>query len=303
MPELPEVETIRRGLDKLIIGKQVSAVDFDTPKSFPNSPEDVKKFLINSTIEGISRRGKALIIQLNSGYSLIIHLRMTGQLVYDDGETHFGAGHPNDSLISRLPDKSTRVTLAFSDGGQLFFNDQRKFGWMRLYPSSIIDEIDFFRRLGPEPLAAEFNWLELRKRLMRRPRSVIKAALLDQSVIAGVGNIYADESLWEAKIHPSTAVSELSAKDFKNLHDALIKVLNLSLEYGGSTDRNYVNAEGRRGSYLEFASVFRRENQPCPRCGTTILKIRVAGRGTHYCPHCQKLKPTKKSSLYRMEDK
>ncbi len=303
MPELPEVETIRRGLDNLVIGKQVSAVDFDTAKSFPNSPSDVRKFLIGAKVKTINRRGKALIIQLDSGYSLIIHLRMTGQLVYDDGTTHFGAGHPNDSLVSSLPDKSTRVKLTFTGGSRLFFNDQRKFGWVRLYPSLMIDEIDFFRRLGPEPLAPDFTWQNFRGRLLLRPRSSIKATLLDQSVVAGVGNIYADESLWEARIHPSTTVNSLTVKDFKNLHLALIKVLNLSLDYGGSTDRNYVNVEGKRGSYLEFASVFRRQNQPCPRCSMLIEKIRVAGRGTHYCPHCQKLKPTNKRSVYTMEDK
>jgi formamidopyrimidine-DNA glycosylase len=300
MPELPEVETIKRGLDNLIIGKQVLAVDFDTPKSFPNAPSDVKQFLIGAKVETITRRGKALLFRLSSDYSLIVHLRMTGQLVYDDSHTHFGAGHPNDSLISHLPDKSTRVQLSFTDGSLLFFNDQRKFGWMRLYPSTMVDEINFFSRLGPDPLAADFSWQKLRERLMKRPRSVIKAVMLDQSILAGVGNIYADESLWEASIHPATPVNALTVKDFKNLHTALIKVLNLSLERGGSTDRNYVNAEGGRGSYLEFASVFRRQNQPCPRCGRTIIKVRIAGRGTHLCPYCQRVKSIKKEVVYRI---
>jgi formamidopyrimidine-DNA glycosylase len=147
------------------------------------------------------------------------------------------------------------------------------------------------RKVGPEPLEADFTWRLMRDRLKRRVHTGIKAALLDQSVIAGVGNIYADESLWGAKIHPSTFVKDLTDNDFKRLHAALVAVLRLSIEKGGSTDKNYVNAEGRKGSYLSFANVFRREGQACPRHpDTRIVKIRVAGRGTHLCPKCQKLK-------------
>jgi len=217
----------------------------------------------------------------------VIHLKMTGQLVFI-GNQRFGAGHPNDSLINKLPDKSTRVILDFTDGSKLFFNDQRKFGWMRLMPTSEIFNLDFFQKVGPEPLAADFHWQDLRARLERRKNSNIKAVLLDQAVVAGIGNIYADEALWGAEIHPATLVKNLSAAKFHKLYDDLIYVLKLSIEKGGSSDRNYVNAEGKRGSYISFARVFRREGQPCPRCGTTIIKIRVAGRGTHICPHCQK---------------
>ncbi len=293
MPELPEVETIKRGLERLVRTKQVVSVDFDNPKSFPNSPADVSQFLINSQIIHVERKGKALLLNLNTDYSLIVHLRMTGQLVYDSGKEHFGAGHPNDSLINRLPDKSTRVSLTFSDGSRLYFNDQRKFGWMLLHPTDAVEDITFFRRLGPEPLDPNFKWQDLRLRLARRSRTSIKAALLDQSVIAGVGNIYADESLWGAKIHPATLVSALSVADYKRLHSSLIDILNLSIKSGGSTDRNYVDAEGKKGSYLKFARVFRRQNLPCPRCNTIILKTRVAGRGTHFCPHCQVVKQSK----------
>jgi formamidopyrimidine-DNA glycosylase len=215
---------------------------------------------------------------------------MTGQLVFRGvGGDHFGAGHPTDSLIGELPDRSTRVTVNFIDGSKLFFNDQRKFGWIRLLPTAEVPQIDFFKKVGPEPLNADFTWQRLRERLQRRPNTNVKAALLDQTVIAGVGNIYADESLWGAKIHPQTLVKNISAAQFKALHESLVAVLKLAIEKGGSTDRNYVNAEGKRGSYLHFASVFRREGQACPRCGTTIIKTRVAGRGTHLCPHCQTL--------------
>jgi formamidopyrimidine-DNA glycosylase len=212
---------------------------------------------------------------------------MTGQLVFR-GLQSFGAGHPNDSLIGRLPDKSTRVTLTFAGGDKLFFNDQRKFGWMRLMPTAEVVNLDFFKKVGPEPLAANFAWQDFRARLLRRPNSNIKAVLLDQTVIAGIGNIYADESLWDAKIHPSTIVKNLSTAKIKKLYEELVYVLRLSIEKGGSTDRNYVNAEGKKGSYLTFARVFRRQGLACPRCGHKIIKIRVAGRGTHLCPYCQK---------------
>ena len=288
MPELPEVETVRIGLAKLLPGRRIKAVDFDWPKSFPNAAADVKQFAVGAEVVRIKRRAKVLLIELSSKYSLVIHLKMTGQLVFKSESERFGAGHPNDSLVGDLPDKSTRVTVGFTDGSKLFFNDQRKFGWMRLLPTAEVVNLDFFKKVGPEPLAADFTWQIMRERLMRRKNTNIKAALLDQTVIAGLGNIYADEALWGAKIHPNTPVNQLSVAKFHALYDELIYVLRLSIEKGGSSDRNYVNAEGRKGSYISFARVFRREGQPCPRCGHIIEKIRVAGRGTHFCPHCQR---------------
>ncbi len=289
MPELPEVETLRLGLSELLPGRTISTVDFNWPKSFPNSDGDVQRFLIGASVTKIRRRAKVLIIELTTNYSLVIHLKMTGQLVFSSSGKRFGAGHPSDSLVGKLPDKSTRVTLGFKDGSYLFFNDQRKFGWMRLLPTIEIMNLDFFKKVGPEPLSDDFTWQMFRDRLLRRPNSIVKAAILDQTVIAGIGNIYADESLWGAKIHPATRVSQLSPRDFKTLYKELVFVLKLAIEKGGSSDRNYVNAEGKKGSYLSFARVFRREGQPCPRCGTIIIKSRVAGRGTHTCPYCQRI--------------
>jgi len=290
MPELPEVETVRRGLQELLPGRQVQAVESDWLKSFPNAPADVDEFLIGAHVMSVERRAKVLMIELDTDYTVLIHLKMTGQLVFRSEAERFGAGHPNHSLIGELPDKSTRVTFTFTDGSKLFFNDQRKFGWAKLIPTLEVMNLDFFKKLGPEPLEADFTWPEMRERLLRRKNSNIKAALLDQTVVAGVGNIYADESLWGAKIHPSTLVKDLSANQFHSLYDELIFVLKLSIEKGGSTDRNYVDAKGKKGSYMSFARVFRREGQACPRCGTIIEKTRVAGRGTHLCPHCQKVK-------------
>ena len=300
MPELPEVETVRKGLHGLIIGRVVKSVDYDTPKSFPNAPMDVRQFLIGASIIDVRRRAKVLLIDLSTRYTLVIHLKMTGQLVFiahpkvkkavgRETEVRFGAGHPNESLIARLPDRSTRATITFSDDSHVYFNDQRKFGWIKLIPTDEVPLTDFMRKVGPEPLESSFTADQFQERFKRRSRTSIKAALLDQTVIAGVGNIYADESLWGAKIHPSRLVGDITDDEFKRLYTELRTVMNIAIEKGGSTDKNYVNAEGKRGSYLSFARVFRREGKPCPRCGTTIVKLRVAGRGTHICPYCQRV--------------
>ncbi len=316
MPELPEVETVRLGLNKLIVGKTFRLVSHDTDKSFPNASGDVNAFLLGASVTEVKRRAKVLLIELSSNYSLVIHLKMTGQMVFigqaagengepktsnEEGhpfstsdvlrsgsdEVRFGAGHPNDSLVNALPDKSTRVEFTFTDGSKLFFNDQRKFGWVKLIPTAEVPNIDFMRKVGPEPLDASFTARQFIERLQRRKNTNIKAALLDQTVIAGVGNIYADESLWGAKIHPTTLVKDVSTQKLSTLFTELQYVLNLSIEKGGSSNHTYVNAEGKKGSYMNFARVFRREGQECPRCGTTIVKLRVAGRGTHVCPNCQ----------------
>jgi formamidopyrimidine-DNA glycosylase len=379
MPELPEVETVRIGLQKLLVGKTVYTVDYDWPKSFPNSEQQVQAFLIGAKITQVRRRAKVLLIDLSTNYSLVIHLKMTGQLVYvsakhlqeglgtsnsehiklntlvssthtqyPTAESRFGAGHPNDSLIGDLPDKSTRVTLTFVDSSRLFFNDQRKFGWIKIVPTQLLNQtltgavlepstrqkrsaqravqvvprlstgysndvigqelsypsklvllddesgtasvIDFMKKVGPEPLEPEFTKEVFVERLQRRKNTAIKAAILDQTVLAGIGNIYADESLFIASIHPKSIVSAIPKKSLFLLHEAIVDVLKLSIEKGGSTDRNYVNAEGKKGSYISFAKVFRKQNQPCPNeCGGIIEKLRVAGRGTHVCAHCQKL--------------
>lgn len=264
---------------------------------------------------------------------------MTGQMVFV-GKERFGAGHPNDSLINELPDKSTRVLFCLhagkddalesnarkqpsteedvqevrrlstgvadnavgqerwqdfgldpkvcQGGAHLFFNDQRKFGWVKLIPTTEVPNIDFMKKVGPEPLSADFMPADFRQRIKRRQNTNVKAALLDQTVIAGIGNIYADESLWGAKIHPATLVKNISDAKLNTLFTEIRYVLELAIEKGGSSNQNYVNAEGKKGGYMDFARVFRRQKLPCPRCGTTIEKSRVASRGTHTCPKCQR---------------
>lgn len=293
MPELPEVETVRKGLIKLIANKTIKQVDFNWAKSFPNDKQLVKKYLINSKVQTVRRRAKVLMIDLTSGYSLVIHLKMTGQLVFKSQNERFGAGHPSDSLVGHLPDKTTRVIIVFTDESKLFFNDQRKFGWMKLIKTADILSINLIKTFGPEPLELDFSWQDFKKRLELRPKSPIKSVLLDQRIIAGVGNIYADESLWAAKIHPLTHVDQLSDQKIRLLHKSLIEILKVAIDSGGSTDRNYVNAQGQKGSYIKIAKVFRREGQECLRCQNKIKKIKVGSRGTHYCSYCQRLKVAK----------
>lgn len=299
MPELPEVETIRRGLQNLLLTKVVkNTTVYDSPKSFPNDQHTVEQFLYGANVRQVRRRAKVLLIDFSSEYTLVTHLKMTGQVVFigasssvkTDASVRFAAGHPNDSMLGQLPDRSTRVAIEFSDGSHLYFNDQRKFGWMKLYPTLEVPNIDFMQRVGPEPLEDSFTSNEFIPRVRRRNGTTIKAAILDQTVLAGVGNIYADESLWGAKIHPATRVRDVTDAQLAELLTCIKAVMTLSIEKGGSTDKNYVDAEGKKGSYLQFANVFRREGLSCPRHPDVLIeKSRVAGRGTHVCPVCQSM--------------
>ena len=289
MPELPEVETVRSGLAELLPGRVVARVAvFDSPKSFPNAPADVEQFLYGARVTAVRRRAKVLMIDLDTQHSLVIHLKMTGQLIFR-GVQSFAGGHPNDSLIGELPDRSTRVQIDFTDGSRLFFNDQRKFGWVKLLPTDEVKNLPFMQKVGPEPLDPQTRAEDFIQRIRRRQNSMIKPAFLDQAVIAGVGNIYADEALWAARLHPQTRVKNVSDQQLNTLFTELRHVLQLSIDQGGSTDKNYVDAEGRKGNYLTFAHVFRREGQACHRHpDQEIIKLKVGGRGTHICPVCQK---------------
>ena len=318
MPELPEVETVRRGLAELLPGRVVArVVVFNSPKSFPNAPADVEQFLYGARVTAVRRRAKVLMIDLDTRYSLVVHLKMTGQLVFRQSSRYsarvfpkksrgprkvaqdfsadtareiddFAGGHPNDSLIGELPDRSTRVQIDFVDGSRLFFNDQRKFGWVKLLPTDEVKNLPFMQKVGPEPLDPNTRAEDFIQRIRRRQNSMIKPAFLDQAVIAGVGNIYADEALWAAQIHPQTRVKNISDQQLNTLFNELRQILQLSIDQGGSTDRNYVDAEGRKGNYLAFARVFRREGQACHRHpDQEVIKLKVGGRGTHICPVCQ----------------
>lgn len=280
MPELPEVETIKRGLSKFCIQKTIRKVKVCCEKSFIGPTEVVE----GQKIIGFRRYGKALIIDLSGGVSLMIHLRMTGQLIWD-GRERYAAGHPSENFTAELPNKQTRVIIE-TDGGTLFFNDQRKFGFIKVLPTEEVEADKFIASLAPEPWKMSAG--ELYGKLQRRKNSPIKAVILDQKVICGLGNIYADEALYDSKIHPETPAGALSKKQVAGLIESAKKVMEASINSGGSTMATYVKADGTKGDYLEkFAQVFRREGEPCYRCGTEIVKLRVAGRGTHICPKCQ----------------
>lgn len=286
MPELPEVETVRRGLLRFLKGKQILKVDVLCEKSFFG---DISK-ITGWKVLDVRRRGKALMIDLDGGVSLVGHLKMTGQMVLRGFGEEWGAGHPNKSFSGELPDNTTRVVFEFVGDGKLFFNDQRKFGWIKVIPTTEVMDMKFLSEMGPEPFdkTAEDEFV---KRIIRRQKTTIKAALLDQGVLAGVGNIYADEGLWLAKVHPATRVGDLSEKKLREIFRAARDTMKVSIKNGGSSMRNYIKADGTKGNYLEkFAKVFRREGLACPRCSTKIVKMRVAGRGTHVCPKCQKIK-------------
>lgn len=295
MPELPEVETVRRGLKPFILNKKIIQIKVDCEKSFIGGPE-MAQAAVGAIVIELRRRGKALLIDLDNGCTLMIHLRMTGQLIWrgshakvgqiDDSE-QFAAGHPSKNFTDALPNKQTRVTFEFADG-KLFFNDQRKFGFVKLMATDEVEQDKFIAELGKEPW--EMPVKELYAKCQRHGRSPIKAVLLDQKVIAGLGNIYADESLFYASVHPAELAGNLSEAQVAKILEGACKVMDASIDSGGSTMATYIRPDGTTGDYLEkFAQVFRREGKPCPRCGTEIVKTRCAGRGTHTCPNCQKV--------------
>ena len=282
MPELPEVETIKRGLSSFCLGQKIKRVEVRCEKSFVGLREIVE----GREIVGFRRFGKALVVDLSDDVSLMIHLRMTGQLIYD-GEERYAAGHPSENFVDELPNKQTRVVFELS-GGMLYFNDQRKFGFVKVLPTEEVLQDTFIKSLAKEPWEMEED--EFYEKLQRHKSAPIKAVILDQKNICGLGNIYADEALFDAKIHPRELAGNLTKKQAGRLLISARKVMEASINSGGSTMKTYVKADGTKGDYLEkFAKVFRREGQPCLRCGNEIVKLKVAGRGTHVCLNCQKL--------------
>lgn len=290
MPELPEVETIKRGLKKFVLNKKIVHVDVKERKSFNGDEQRI----LNKKIVQIRRKGKALLIDLDDRQTLMIHLRMTGQIVYRKSEhkneeidlkESFAGGHPNEDFLNQMPNKHTRVILEL-DEGKIFFNDQRKFGFMKIMATKDVEEEEFIRELGPEPW--EMTGEELWEKLQKHKKMTIKGVILDQKIIAGAGNIYADEALFLAGILPMRWAGTIQQKEAEKIIRGLKKVMEKSIELGGSTLATYVGADGKRGNYLDaFANVYHREGEKCKKCGALIKKTRVAGRGTHYCPVCQ----------------
>jgi formamidopyrimidine-DNA glycosylase len=318
MPELPEVETIRRDLAAVLVGKKVKSVDILEPKmvsitsaaavsdSTKNSVLKTAaspavffaKNLAGRRVSSIDRRGKLLIFNLTpekSGFNyLLIHLKMTGQLIYfsaDVGRPIIG-GHSDNSesdkeLKSEIyPNKHTRTIFYFLGGGRLFFNDLRKFGYLKLVDKAALGKI-LAAGYGPEPLSPEFSLAAFRLMLSKR-KNKIKAVLLDQKTLAGLGNIYADESLWAARLRPNRSANSLSAAEVKKLYQTIKRILKQAIKARGTTFNNYRDSRGKKGNFSRLLKVYGRGGAACPACGKAISKIKLAGRGTHYCRYCQK---------------
>lgn len=285
MPELPEVETIRRGLVKRMIRSVISAIEVRAPKI---TQGDVKK-MIGRRVKSIERHGKLLVFLLDNGTAFTVHLKMTGQLLWqgNNKEAVMG-GHPSKGYMEPLPHKHTHVIISFANGSTLFFNDLRKFGRLSYLTPEELKAHTFMNALGPEPLEKDFSLDYLRAKVAARLKLVLKAFLLDQTNIAGLGNIYADESCFRAHLLPTRLLGSLSEPEIKALHTAIIETLNLAIEHGGSSERDYINAIGEKGTYLKVAAVYRRTGLPCVRNdGGSIKRIKLAGRSTHFCPVCQ----------------
>lgn len=273
MPEMPEVETICRSLRHRVEGKTVHTVEIRLPRlvKWP-SPEDFRAILTGRAIERLQRRAKYLLFQLTGGWVMVIHLRMTGRLSYREADC--------------APDPTARIRFGFAGGDALEFADTRTLGTLYLLRENDLDRIYGLATLGPEPLSPEFT-LEYMAAGLSKRRGKVKAVLLDQSFIGGLGNIYVDESLARAGIHPGRKADSLTEPEIRILHEAVNAVIEQGIRSGGTTLRDYRDGEGNSGSFQEELCVYGRKGQPCPVCGTKIVRTEVAGRGTHYCPHCQ----------------
>lgn len=276
MPELPEVETVRKTLEQLVCGKTIRQVDVRLPRLIKR-PDDAALFaslLEGRTILGVGRRGKYLRIFLD-GWTLVSHLRMEGR---------YGLYQAEDPV-----EKHTHVIFRFADGTELRYKDVRQFGTMHLFEQGqdlIEPPLD---KLGLEPLDPAFTRKAFRETIAGRSTR-IKPLLLDQRHIAGLGNIYVDEALHRAGIHPERTADSLSAKELNKLHEAIVAVLGEAVEAGGSSVKSYVNGQGEMGMFQLRLMAYGRNGEPCRQCGTIIVKTVVGGRGTHYCPACQKPK-------------
>lgn len=287
MPELPEVETVANGLRKYVVGKTISSLQVHEPKKFKGTPSAIKKFVLKKKIVGVDRQAKWLVLNLNSGYGFVIHLKMTGQLLYKNKQPKFLGGHTMGKEQTTLPNSHTRVEFIFTDGSKLFFQDMRKFGYVELYPAADIEHYFIAKKLGIEPIAKTYTLDYFRTVLQRRQRTSIKAVLLDQQAIAGIGNIYADDICWQAKVKPSRRVSTLTRTEQQALYQASRTILREAIKLGGTSFSHYYRVDGKTGSYWNKRKVYDRVGEPCQHCKTIIKKTRCAGRGTHYCPRCQ----------------
>lgn len=281
MPELPEVETIRLQLSKVLIGKTVKDIGVRKPKMFRGD----KKFILGKKIIKIRRYSKLLVFDFNDSYSLAVHLRMTGRLVFEKADGKIVKEKINWE-INYESDKHTHIIIYFTDKSKLYFNDLRQFGFMQVLLTSKVEDIPYVKTLGPEFFRNldETKFIELVKKGTRP----IKLLLIDQQKVAGIGNIYANESLWCAKINPKIKANQLAKNKVTELFNCLEKVMRQAIVWGGASDNDYRDAFGQKGEVQEHFEVYNREGEPCHRCKTPVTKISLGGRGTYFCPACQR---------------
>jgi len=292
MPELPEVETIRRGLEKYLVGHTIERVEVRTRKTLKEREEN----LVGGKIVKTRRFGKVLVIDLDNGYSALAHLKLTGQIIYR-GPHLKSPPDLSKKVYGGLLGKHTQVIFNLDKGGHFYFNDYRKFGWIKVVRTSEVEKTPFIAGLGPEPFdfaqGKPSNELTLEKfrEIVGKAKTPIKLLLMDQEKIGGIGNIYANDALWKAKINPKRSSSSLSSREQKDLFAAILYVLKKSLELGGSSENAYVTSEGREGAYQNYFLVYNQQGKLCPRCKKAkIEKIQFRGRGTYFCPACQPAK-------------
>jgi formamidopyrimidine-DNA glycosylase len=298
MPELPEVETIRGDLQQKIVGKKIHSVEVRKDKSVNFLTDSFVSALKGNSIQKIERRGKLMIFRLKTAKKvsafkepvkdILVHLKMTGQLIYEkkvkDKVEVVAGGHKLTEKDFDLPNSHTRIIFTFEDKSELFFNDLRRFGYMKLAGEAEVQKaIDSY---GIEPLSKDFTFDNFEKALGKRKVSV-KVALMDQPRIAGIGNIYADESCFCAKVLPTRPVTSLTSAEKRALFKCIPEVLKLSLKHRGTSFKDYLDSEGKKGNFKDFLKVYDNEGDKCQRCGGVIKKIKSNGRGTHFCPKCQ----------------
>lgn len=286
MPELPEVENVVKHLAKNISGKVFSDCQIKVSKMVN---KNFKKLLKSKIIKKVRRRGKMIIIELSDNKYLLIHLKMTGQLIYVSSKGQIaGGGHPinaKDFVLARS-NKFTRIILRFNDGSQLFFHDMRKFGWMKIVKFDDLQKIE--NQYGIEPLSARFTFSKFKDLLQKKPNLKIKQFLMRQEIIAGIGNIYTDESLFEARVRPERRIKTLKEHEIKKLYQAIKKILKSAISHGGTSVNTFIQPTGERGRFIKKLKVYQRGGKPCVNCRNVLSKIKVGGRGTVFCPHCQK---------------
>ena len=288
MPELPEVETIRRDLLSRIVDKKITSVEVRKPKLVKNRIKDFINVLRGNKISNIKRRGKLLVFVLKDKKYLLIHLKMTGQLIFRQGKDIIGGGHAFSSGMDwKLPNKYSYIIFTFDDGSQLFFNDMRGFGYLKIVGENELQEI--LGEYGIEPLTEDFA-LGNFKNILIKHRTAIKALLMDQKLIAGLGNIYASEVCFFAEVNPGLPANSLTEKQIKDLYQGCETILRKAVEKRGTTTSDYVDAAGRQGSFAKFLQVYGRTGKKCYRCKKGIIvKTEINNRGTYYCDHCQRI--------------